>query len=227
MGRLTPGQPLLARRPFRPPHHTISDAGLVGGGNPPTPGEISLSHNGVLFLDELPEFNRRTLEVLRQPLEDGTVTISRALHSTTFPADFMLVAALNPCPCGYYGDEQKQCTCSLNAVQRYQQRISGPLMDRIDIHLEMARVPFQKLSALEAGEPSAAIRARVEVQAFCPIDEAGRNLLRAAMQQMNLSARAYHRLLKLGRTIADLAGEDLIQVHHLAEALQYRPRPPA
>ena len=183
------------------------------------------------------------------------ITIARAAGSLTYPANFVLVAAMNPCPCGYFGDEQKQCTCSLNAVQRYQQRISGPLMDRIDIHLEMARVPFQKLSALEAGEPSAAIRARVEaarqvqrrrfggwkrpgvytngdmgpaeVQAFCPIDEAGRNLLRAAMQQMNLSARAYHRLLKLGRTIADLAGEEQIQVHHLAEALQYRPRPVA
>ena len=231
---LPPGEPLIRVRPFRAPHHTISHAGLVGGGHWPRPGEISLAHRGVLFLDELPEFGIRNLETLRQPLEDHVITIARAAGSLTYPANFVLVAAMNPCPCGYYGDEQKQCTCSLNAVQRYQQRISGPLMDRIDIHLEMARVPFQKLSALEAGEPSLAIRARVEaarqvqrqrfggwkrpgvytngdmgpaeVQAFCPIDEAGRNLLRAAMQQMNLSARAYHRLLKLGRTIADLWG---------------------
>ncbi len=249
---LPPGEPLIRTRPFRAPHHTISHAGLVGGGHWPRPGEISLAHRGVLFLDELPEFGMRNLETLRQPLEDHVITIARAAGSLTYPANFVLVAAMNPCPCGYYGDEQKQCTCSLTAVQRYQQRISGPLMDRIDIHLEMARVPFAKLSSLEAGEPSAAIRARVEaarqvqrrrfqgwqrpgvytngdmgpaeVQAFCPIDEGSRNLLRAAMQQMNLSARAYHRLLKLGRTIADLAGAEQIQVHHLAEALQYRPR---
>ncbi len=252
---LPPGEPIVRVRPFRAPHHTISHAGLVGGGHWPRPGEISLAHRGVLFLDELPEFGTRNLETLRQPLEDHVITIARAAGSLTYPANFVLVAAMNPCPCGYYGDEQKQCTCSLNAVQRYQQRISGPLLDRIDIHLDMARVPFQKLSALEAGEPSAAIRMRVEearqvqrrrfggwtrpgvytngdmgpaeVQAFCPIDEGGRSLLRAAVQQMNLSARAYHRLLKLGRTIADLAGEEQIQVHHLAEALQYRPRPVA
>ena len=212
---LPAGEPLIRTRPFRAPHHTISHAGLVGGGHWPRPGEISLAHRGVLFLDELPEFGTRNLETLRQPLEDHVITIARAAGSITYPANFVLVAAMNPCPCGYYGDEQKQCTCSLNAVQRYQQRISGPLMDRIDIHLEMARVPFAKLSALETGEPSAAIRARVEaarlvqrrrfqgwqrpgvytngdmgpaeVQAFCAIDEAGRNLLRAAMQQMNLS----------------------------------------
>jgi magnesium chelatase family protein len=192
------------------------------------------------------------VETLRQPLEDHVVTIARATGSLTFPANFILIGAMNPCPCGYFGDDQKQCTCSLSAVQRYQQRISGPLMDRIDIHLEMVRVPFQKLSSLEAGEPSAAIRARVEaarqvqrarfqgwsrpgvytngdmgpaeVQAFCPISEAGRNLLRAAVQQMNLSARAYHRVLKLARTVADLAGEEQIAVPHLAEALQHRPR---
>lgn len=249
---LPPGQPLLCSRPFRAPHHTISHAGLVGGGRWPKPGEISLAHRGVLFLDELPEFGPRNLETLRQPLEDKIVTISRASGSLTFPAAFQFVAAMNPCPCGYYGDERQQCTCSLSAVQRYQQRISGPLLDRIDIHLEIARVPFQKLASLEAGESSATIRARVEaarklqeerfrqwgkpnvlvngdmgpaeVQAFCEIDEAGRNLMRAAMQQMNLSARAYHRILKLSRTIADLAGESRIQVHHLAEALQYRPR---
>jgi magnesium chelatase family protein len=249
---LPAGEPLVRGRPFRAPHHTISHAGLVGGGRWPKPGEISLAHRGILFLDELPEFGSRNLETLRQPLEDRVVTISRASGSLTFPANFILVAALNPCPCGYYGDDRQQCTCSLSAVQRYQQRISGPLLDRIDIHLDMARVPFQKLASLEAGEDSATIRARVEaarkvqaerfhrwskphvlvngdmgpaeVQVFCDIDEAGRNLMRAAMQQMNLSARAYHRILKLGRTITDLAGEPKIQVHHLAEALQYRPR---
>jgi magnesium chelatase family protein len=214
-----------------------------------------MAHRGVLFLDELPEFGMRNLETLRQPLEDRVVTISRATGSLTFPANFVLVAAMNPCPCGYFGDERQQCTCSMSAVQRYQQRISGPLLDRIDIHLQMVRVPFQKLASLEAGEPSSEIRRRVEaarkvqeqrfrgwhkpgilvngdmgpaeVQSFCAIDEAGRNLMRAAMQQMNLSARAYHRVLKLARTIADLAGEEQIQVHHLAEALQYRPRAPA
>ncbi|GIK73853.1 MAG: Fis family transcriptional regulator [Chloroflexota bacterium] len=249
---LPAGEPLVRYRPFRAPHHTISHAGLVGGGRWPKPGEISLAHRGILFLDELPEFGSRNLETLRQPLEDRVVTISRASGSLKFPSSFILVAAMNPCPCGYYGDDRQQCTCSLSAVQRYQQRISGPLLDRIDIHLDMARVPFQKLASLEAGEDSATIRARVEaarkvqeqrfqkwgkpnvivngdmgpaeVQAFCEIDEAGRNLMRAAMQQMNLSARAYHRILKLSRTIADLAGEQKIQVHHLAEALQYRPR---
>ncbi|MBW7881028.1 MAG: YifB family Mg chelatase-like AAA ATPase [Caldilineaceae bacterium] len=249
---LNEGEPLIRTRPFRAPHHTISHAGLVGGGRWPRPGEISLAHRGVLFLDELPEFGTRNLETLRQPLEDRVVTISRASGSLTFPASFVLIAAMNPCPCGYYGDDRQQCTCSMAAVQRYQQRISGPLLDRIDIHLEMVRVPFQKLASLEAGESSAAVRARVEgarriqeerfrhwgkpgvlvngdmgpaeVQAFCDIDDAGRNLLRAAMQQLNLSARAYHRVLKLGRTIADLAAEERIQVHHLAEALQYRPR---
>ena len=251
-GALPEGGPLVRTRPFRAPHHTISNAGLVGGGHWPRPGEISLAHRGVLFLDELPEFGTRNLEMLRQPMEDRIVTISRASGSLTFPASFIAIAAMNPCPCGYFGDDQKACTCSMTAVQRYQQRISGPLMDRIDIHLEMVRVPFQKLSSLDPGEPSAAIRARVEaarkiqehrfrkwnkpgmlvngdmgpaeVQAFCTIGEPARNLMRAAMQQMNLSARAYHRILKLGRTIADLAGEEQIQVHHLAEALQYRPR---
>ena len=249
---LPAGEPLVRTRPFRAPHHTISHAGLVGGGRWPKPGEISLAHRGVLFLDELPEFGSRNLETLRQPLEDKVVTISRASGSLSFPSAFQFVASMNPCPCGYFGDDRQQCTCSMAAVQRYQQRISGPLLDRIDIHLDMVRVPFQKLASLEGGEDSATIRARVEmarkvqearfvkwgkpgvlvngdmgpaeVQAFCVIDEAGRNLMRAAMQQMNLSARAYHRVLKLGRTIADLAGEASIQVHHLAEALQYRPR---
>ncbi len=230
--------------------HTISRAGLVGG-RFPRPGEISLSHRGVLFLDELPEFGSRNLETLRQPLEDRIVTISRASGSLTFPANFVLVAALNPCPCGWYGDDRHECTCSMSMVQRYQKRISGPLMDRIDIHLEVKRIPFQKLTDLEQGEPSVIIRKRVEaarqiqaerfkplnrphvlvngdmgpaeVQTFCQLDETGKNLMRAAVQQMNLSARAYHRVLKLSRTIADLAHEPQIQVSHLAEALQYRP----
>ncbi len=249
---LPDGQPLVRTRPFRAPHHTISHAGLVGGGRFPRPGEISLAHRGVLFLDELPEFGSRNLETLRQPLEDRIVTISRASGSLTFPANFVLVAALNPCPCGWYGDDRHECTCSMSMVQRYQKRISGPLMDRIDIHLDVQRVPYQKLEAAGTGEPSTVIRARVEaarklqaarfaplnrphvlvngdmgpaeVQQFCELDETGKSLLRAAVQQMNLSARAYHRVLKLSRTIADLAGEKHILPAHLAEALQYRPR---
>ncbi len=244
--------PLIRTRPFRAPHHTISHAGLVGGGRWPRPGEVSLAHRGVLFLDELPEFGSKNLETLRQPLEDKVVTISRASGTLTFPANFMFVAAMNPCPCGYYGDERKECTCSMGMVQRYQNRISGPLMDRIDIHVEVTRVPFQKLASLDGGESSRAIRERVEraraiqrerfqawgkehvrvngdmgpaeVQRFCGIDEAGKQLMRAAVRQMDLSARAYHRVLKISRTIADLAGDETIQVHHLAEALQYRPR---
>lgn len=244
--------PLVRVRPFRSPHHTISHAGLVGGGRWPRPGEVSLAHRGVLFLDELPEFGSRNLETLRQPLEDKVVTISRASGSLTFPAGFMFVAAMNPCPCGFYGDSRKECTCSMGLVQRYQGRISGPLMDRIDIHTDVNRVPFEKLSSLGGGEPSSAIRARVErarqiqlarfqplgkkqilvngdmgpaeVQKFCQLDEAGKNLMRAAVKQMDLSARAYHRVLKLARTIADLAEAEPIEVPHLAEAIQYRPR---
>ena len=247
------GTPLVRVRPFRAPHHTISNAGLVGGGRWPRPGEVSLAHRGILFLDELPEFGSKNLETLRQPLEDKIVTISRASGTLTFPANFMFIGALNPCPCGFFGDDRKECTCSLGVVQRYQSRISGPLMDRIDIHVDVARVPFQKLSSLDGGESSAAIRARVEssrttqharfqdlgkplilingdmgpaeVQKFCIIDPAGKDLMRAAVQQMNLSARSYHRVLKISRTIADLAGEPQILVQHLAEALQYRPRP--
>jgi magnesium chelatase family protein len=248
-GMLPSDVPLIRHRPFRAPHHTISYAGLVGGGQVPRPGEISLAHRGVLFLDELPEFGTKLLEMLRQPLEDRQLTIARSSGSLTFPAGFMLIGALNPCPCGYYGDPIKECTCSPMMVSRYQKRISGPLLDRIDIHIEVPRVEYEKLSDDRLGEPSAAIRARVEaardrqrqrfegtalltnadmgpaeVREYCPVDDAGRSLLRAAMQQLQMSARAYHRILKLARTIADLAGSEKIQTVHLAEAIQYRPR---
>ncbi|RME40738.1 MAG: ATP-binding protein [Caldilineae bacterium] len=246
---LPPGQPLIRQRPFRAPHHTISYAGLIGGGRVPKPGEISLAHRGVLFLDELPEFGQKMLEMLRQPLEDKLVSISRSAGSLTYPANFTLVASMNPCPCGFYSDPEKECTCSPSQVIRYQKRISGPLLDRIDIHIEVPRIPFEKLADHRAGEPSAVIRRRVEaaravqkarfagtnlqtnadmgpgeVRRFCRLDETGRNLLKAAMTQMHLSPRAYHRILKLARTIADLAGAESIQPPHLAEAIQYRPR---
>jgi magnesium chelatase family protein len=241
--------PLIQTRPFRGPHHTISHAGLVGGGTWPRPGEISLAHRGVLFLDELPEFGMRVLEVLRQPLEDRVVTISRARGSSSFPANFMLVGAMNPCPCGYFGDPVKECSCSSAVVTRYQKRISGPLLDRIDIHAEVPRVDFDKLSDDRLGEPSSQIRARVEaarerqrtrfqgteitcnaemgpgdVRVYCPLDDVGKTLIRQAMSQLQLSARAYHRVLKLARTIADIESEQDISSPHLAEALQYRPR---
>jgi magnesium chelatase family protein len=248
--QLPPGTPLIRHRPFRAPHHTTSYAGLIGGGKWPKPGEISLAHRGVLFLDELPEFGTRMLEMLRQPLEDRVVSISRVHGSLTYPANFMLVAAMNPCPCGYFGDPIKECTCSMAMITRYQKRISGPLLDRIDIHVEVPRVEYEKLTDERLGEPSAAIRARIEaarerqrqhfagverlqcnadmgpaeVRQFCPVDEAGRNLLRTAMRQLQLSARAYHRVLKLARTIADLAGSEQIQTAYIAEAIQYRPR---
>jgi magnesium chelatase family protein len=241
--------PLIRHRPFRAPHHTVSHAGLVGGGQWPRPGEISLAHRGVLFLDELPEFSSRSLETLRQPLEDRHVTLSRAAGTMTFPASFILVGASNPCPCGYYGDSLRACTCSASTITRYRKRISGPLLDRIDIHVEVPRVEYEKLTNRQPGEPSEAIQARVqaardrqqarfegtpltcnadmgprEVRKLCLLDAEGENLMRSAMRQMLLSARAYHRILKLARTIADLEGVPDIQTHHVAEALQYRAR---
>ncbi len=255
--QLPVGTPLIKHRPFRSPHHTISHAGLVGGGNIPKPGEISLAHRGVLFLDEFPEFGTRVLEVMRQPMEDKVVTISRAKGSLTFSANFQLIAAMNPCPCGYHGDSQKPCTCAPAVVTKYQKRISGPLLDRIDIHIEVPRVDYEKLSSDRLGESSESIRKRVqtardiqtqryssirnsnieasnivcnadmrigEVRQFCQLQPEGQSLMRSAMSQLNLSARAYHRILKLARTIADLAGSEEIQSPHLAEALQYRPK---
>ena len=248
-GLLPSSQPLIVERPFRSPHHTISYAGLVGGGTYPRPGEITLAHRGVLFLDELPEFGSQSLEILRQPLEDRNVTISRASGAITFPASFVLVGAMNPCPCGYLGHPTRECVCSASQITRYQKRISGPLLDRIDIHLEVPQVDYEKLSDDRAGEPSVRIRERVEaarerqnrrfegtsmlvnadmsareVQQHCGLDDAGDTLMRAAMDRLQLSARSYHRVLKLARTISDLAGEDDIASYHLAEALQYRPK---
>ena len=247
LGRLRPGQPIMACRPFRPPHHTISDAGLVGGGSVPAPGEISLAHNGVLFLDELPEFSRRTLEVLRQPLEDRVVTISRALCSTTFPADCMLIAAMNPCPCGYRNDPRRDCHCGVTQIERYLARISGPLLDRIDIHIEVPAVPFHELSDGRARTSSAEMREQVvaarEVQGrrfagsrtrcnaqmnsrqlrqFCPLDEACTHLLKSSVNELGLSARAHDKVLRVARTIADLEGNAQIRVENLQEAVNYR-----
>ena len=241
------GQALVATRPFRSPHHTISDAGMIGGGTVPKPGEVSLAHHGVLFLDELPEFRKNVLEVLRQPLEDAQVTISRAVGSITYPADIMLVAAMNPCSCGFFGDPQHECTCSPQQVQRYRARISGPLLDRIDIQVEVPAVKYKELSDKATGEDSAAIRTRVnqareiqlqrfqqrrifcnaqmssrDIRTYCQLDTAGEKLLENAMQRLGLSARAYTRILKVARTIADLAGEDHITGAHIAQAIQYR-----
>ena len=248
-GLLPSGTALLKQRPFRSPHYTISNAGLVGGGHIPHPGEISLSHRGILFLDELPEFNQGMLEVLRQPLEDKVVTISRAQGTVTYPASFQMIAAMNPCPCGYYGDPVRQCTCSPGMVSRYQKRISGPFIDRVDMFIEVPHVEYEKLADIRTGETSAKIRARVEmarerqllrfkeskiicnaemspteVRDFCQVEDSAQSLLKAAMKQLYLSARAFHRILKLGRTIADLEGADIIKTHHIAEAIQYRPR---
>ncbi len=248
-GMLPSDTPLMRRRPFRSPHYTISNAGLVGGGQWPRPGEISLSHRGVLFLDELPEFGHSVLEVLRQPLEDKVVSISRAQGSVTFPANFMLVGAMNPCPCGYYGDPFRQCTCPASLVSRYQRRISGPFLDRVDIFVEVPHIDYEKLADNRLGEPSEKVQARVvaansiqrsrfqgtkltsntemtpaEVREFCQVEESAQGLLKAVMKQLYLSARAFHRILKLARTIADLEDGEIIRAHHLAEAIQYRPR---
>jgi magnesium chelatase family protein len=249
-GKLEDGEPLIRQRPFRSPHHTISHAGLVGGGMSwPRPGEISLAHRGVLFLDEIPEFGHHVLEVLRQPLEDGQVTVARARGSVTFPANFMLVAAMNPCPCGYYGDPVKPCSCGDGTVARYRKRISGPLMDRIDIHLEVPRVEYEQLASTEVAESSASVRARVEaarnvqqarfggtsltcnadmtvaeVREHCTLDQTCQDLARTAVERMGLSARAYHRVVKVARTIADMSDGQDIEAPHLAEAIQYRAR---
>jgi magnesium chelatase family protein len=270
-GQLPAEVPLVRTRPFRSPHHTISAAGLIGGGSWPRPGEISLAHHGVLFLDELPEFDARVLEALRQPLEDRMVTIARAAGAASYPASFTLVAARNPCPCGHRGDTARECSCSPATVQRYGRRLSGPLLDRIDLHVEVPRVATSKLLDDRPGEPSSAVRARVQaararqrhrfagptdaaapqaalrlalsgraraprsngemtvaaVREHCALDAESLSLLRNAMRQLGLSARAFHRVLKLARTIADLDACPDIRSHHIAEALQYRPRDPA
>jgi magnesium chelatase family protein len=264
-GCLPPDTPLVRTRPFRSPHHTVSNAGLIGGGSWPRPGEVSLAHHGVLFLDELPEFDAQVTEVLRQPLEDRVVTITRAAGTATFPAAFTLVAARNPCPCGYWGDRLRECTCSPSVVARYGRRISGPLLDRIDMHIDVPRVDYHKLVDDRPAESSAAVRARVvaaravqlrrfgidagdgpfvgfrlngtrararcnsemsaeDVRGWCRPTPAGAELLRTGMRQLGLSARAFHRVLKLARTIADLDGTEVVDVPQLAEALQYRPR---
>lgn len=247
MGRLPPDQPLLAQRPFRSPHHTISDAGLVGGGSIPVPGEISLSHHGVLFLDELPEFNRRTLEVLRQPLEDGVVTISRALTSTTFPAEFMLIAALNPCPCGFRTDPRRECHCNNQQIEKYIGKISGPLLDRIDIHMEVPAVPFKELASRQPGTSSQEMRQQVvaararqqqrfqgtsartnahmsprQIREVCKLDQQCLELLKTSVQEMGLSARAHDKILRVARTIADLDAAEDVSEEHLSEAINFR-----
>ena len=241
------GQAIIATRPFRSPHHTISDAGLVGGGTIPKPGEVSLAHNGVLFLDELPEFRRNVLEVLRQPLEDGSITVSRAMGSISYPASFMLVAAMNPCVCGFLTDPQKECVCTPLQIQRYRSKVSGPLLDRIDIQVEVPGLRYQELASKDAGENSDVIRARVnaarsiqlrrfqktklhanaqmgakDIKRYCAVKDDAEKLLETAINKLGLSARAYSRVLKVGRTIADLAGLEDIQSSHIAEAIQYR-----
>lgn len=247
-GKLAKNSSLISVRPFRAPHHTISDVALVGGGGYPQPGEISLAHNGVLFLDELPEFKRTVLEVLRQPVEDRVVTISRAKFTVEYPASFMLVAAMNPCPCGYYNHPEKECVCGPGIVQKYLNKVSGPLLDRIDIHVEVTPVPFKELSRVQTSEKSRLVRERVVaariiqeirfkeiqgvycnaqmttklLQQYCKLEETGMLLLKNAMEKLSLSARAYDRILKVARTIADLDCSDKIENHHLAEAIQYR-----
>ena len=240
---------LVGVRPFRSPHHTISDAGLIGGGAVPRPGEVSLAHNGVLFLDELPEFPRNVLEVMRQPLEDGTVSIARAAMSLTFPARFMLAAAMNPCPCGFFNDRARECRCTPPMIQRYISKISGPLLDRIDIHIDVPAVNYKELRSKAQAEPSAAIRDRVlsarerqlkrfrsagekifanaqmgsrQIRTFCELSPDCERLLERAMTQQGLSARAHDRILKVSRTVADLEGAEQLEVKHIAEAIQYR-----
>ena len=247
-GTLDPHKALIDRRPFRAPHHTISDAGLLGGGAHPIPGEVSLAHRGVLFLDEFPEFHRNVLEVLRQPLEDGVVTISRAATSVTFPCEFMLVAAMNPCPCGYFSDPKRECRCTPRQIIKYRNKISGPLLDRIDIHIEVPSMAYEELSALQPGESSAEMRERTtaarniqrerfandarthcnadmsakQMQKYCNPTEGAQDLLKMAIAELNFSARAYNRILKVARTIADMDGADHIEEQHISEAIQYR-----
>jgi magnesium chelatase family protein len=253
-GKLSRDTSLISQRPFRAPHHTISQVALVGGGNNPQPGEISLAHNGVLFLDEMPELSRSVLEVLRQPLEDRHITISRAKYNVEYPCSFMLIASMNPCPCGYYGDPTHHCVCTPGQIQRYMNKISGPLLDRIDIHCEIQAVPFAQLSQMQPGESSAVIRERVikarniqterfsslpkqgglgkvhcnaqmterMLHEFAEPDAASLDMLRMAMERLKLSARAYSRILKVARTIADLAGSEKVQSVHIAEAIGYR-----
>ena len=248
LGRLPSESPLLSVRPFRAPHHTVSDAGLIGGGAVPRPGEISMAHHGVLFLDEMPEFSRDSIEALRQPLEEGVITVTRAHGAVTFPAKVMLVASMNPCPCGFAGSPSKACLCVPSQIQKYLSKVSGPLLDRMDIHLEVPPVPLPELTGEPQGESSAQVRARVvrararqrdrfqeepgiycngqmrhrQIRRFCPLPPEGRDLLKKAVQRLGLSARAYDRVLKVSRTIADLAGSEEIRPEHLAEAIQYR-----
>lgn len=252
LGLLPEDMPLMATRPFRAPHHTISDAGLIGGGQIPRPGEVSLAHNGVLFLDELPEFKKHVLEVLRQPLEDGAVTIARANLSLRFPARVVLAVAMNPCPCGFYGDKRKECVCNPGQIHNYTSRVSGPLLDRIDLHLEVAALPFKEMSAERQGESSADIKARVDktrevqrrryehhgerqgsvfcngqmgpkdIRNYCALDAPSTRLLEKSVEQLGLSARGYHRILKIARTIADMDGSESLRLGHVAEAIQYR-----
>ena len=247
-GKLPTGTSLISQRPFRSPHHTVSQVAMTGGGNSALPGEVSMAHNGVLFLDELPEFNKSTLEVLRQPLEDRKITISRAKYTVEYPCSFMFVASMNPCPCGYYGDPTHHCVCTPGQIQRYMNKISGPLLDRIDIHCEVVVVPFKQLAQMQPGEPSTVIRERVikarqiqekrfkdckgihcnaqmnekMIHQFAEPDEQSLDMLRMAMERLSLSARAYSRILKVARTIADLEGSDRVQSHHIAEAIGYR-----